>query len=345
MDNITLQEVIRQNISLPSRSNSRGFYPVLCKVCNDHGKKGLRAGFKFEGEEVGYNCFNCSHTARYDPSEHESMPGRMIQVLNAFGIEDSEWAPVVFHALRRGTFGTKITTDEAPRSIEPASTTLPSCAVPLVDDDNEWNQFAIEYLQKDRAIDWTQYQFYIVNTPEKGNKETDKWYGRLIIPIYKDKKLIFYQGRDLSGMRQKKYLNPAIDRDTVMYGFDHMMEYSPKPLYVVEGWFDAFSIQGVAVLSNKMSTTQIKWLKQSPRQKIIVPDRYGDGYVLAQQALELDWGVSYPDIGSSCKDINDAIVKYGKLYTLKTLHDNTCFGFDAEARLGIYCNMEKTKHE
>ena len=99
-------------------------------------------------------------------------------------------------------------------------------------------------------------------------------------------------------------------------------------------------IQGVSVFGNHMTPNQIKWLKQSSRQKVIIPDRFGDGHLLAEQALELDWAVSYPDIGS-CKDVNDAIVKYGMLYTLKTISDNICLDFEAEARLGIYCEGKK----
>ena len=85
-----------------------------------------------------------------------------------------------------------------------------------------------------------------------------------------------------------------------------------------------------------MTQNQIKWLERSRRQKVIIPDRWGDGYRLAEQAIRLGWSVSYPDIGS-CKDVNEAIMKYGKLYTFKTIRDNICSDFEAESRLGIYC--------
>jgi hypothetical protein len=61
----TLEEVIRNNIQISNIPSSKGFYPVLCKICHDHGRKGLRAGFKFNDDgSVGYNCFNCGHVYR-----------------------------------------------------------------------------------------------------------------------------------------------------------------------------------------------------------------------------------------------------------------------------------------
>ena len=68
-----------------------------------------------------------------------------------------------------------------------------------------------------------------------------KWLKRIIIPMYKNSNLIFYQGRDLSGTAQKKYQSPSTDAAKVLYGFDNLHNYKVnEPLYVVEGWFDAF---------------------------------------------------------------------------------------------------------
>lgn len=61
-----IEQLIRQYVPLPSSPSTKGWYPVLCKVCNDHGKKGPRAAFIFEGESFSYNCFNCGHKARFN---------------------------------------------------------------------------------------------------------------------------------------------------------------------------------------------------------------------------------------------------------------------------------------
>jgi DNA primase len=154
--------------------------------------------------------------------------------------------------------------------------------------------------------------------------------------VYKNNKLIFWQGRDLVGTRVKKYISPDVARDNIMYGYDRLMDHSPDPLYVVEGWFDAVHVDGIAVFGNQLTPAQVYWLSKSPRAKVVIPDKYGDGHLLAKQALKLGWSLSLPDCGS-CKDVSDMVSKYGSIYTYKTIRENTVSGFEAEALLGLYC--------
>ena len=209
------------------------------------------------------------------------------------------------------------------------------------EDGDEFDQCAIDYLRDERAIDWKLHPFFLGRkTNHPGSK---RWYARLILPIYKDGKLVFFQGRDLTGTRQKKYLSPDIPRENVLYGYDHISKATDEPLYIVEGWFDAWHLEGVAVLGSRMTPHQVHWINQSRRPKVVIPDRFGDGHMLADQALELGWSVSTPDVGD-CKDPNEAIVKYGKLYTLMTIRTHTYEGFEAALRIKFYCE-EKNKND
>jgi hypothetical protein len=338
MESLSLQQIIRQRISLPARPNGHGFYGVLCKVCNDHGKKGKRAGFKFTGEAVGYNCFNCGHSAGYDPHKHETMPKDMVTVLDAFGIPDTDWQQVLFRGLelrQTAGFGEK---HDIHHNIEPDEIHFPPYFYRLTDDpSDDFAQYAIEYLTS-RKVNWKEYPFYLVHKVE--HPDNERWYGRLIIPTYKGNKLVFWQGRDLTDLHVKKYLSPSVPRENILTGYDELDRYTDEPLYIVEGWFDAFHLKGVAVYGNKMTQNQITWINRSNRPKVVIPDRIGDGYLLAKQALDLGWAVSTPDIGS-CKDVNDAIVKYGELYTRKSILQHTSTDrFAAEAQLGVYCEFQ-----
>lgn len=325
----TLREVIEQHIRL-GRKNGAGWYPVLCKVCNDHGKKGPRAAFRFDDHAVGYNCFNCGHTAVFDPSENKQMTDKMKTVLSSFGIPDEEWKVVVFSAMSTEYSPTAHKAQE--RKLEPVEVPLPDYFYRLTDDKNDdIAQYAIEYLKQNRLIDWTTYPFYLARITD--NPTSKRWYGRLIIPIYKQQKLIFYQGRDLSDTRPQKYLSLNVVRDNVLYGYEFIEENTPDPLYITEGWFDAFLINGVAVFGRKMSDNQIAWLNKSNREKVIVPDRTGKGYDLAEQGLRLGWKVSIPDVGEDVKDITDSVCRYGLLYTKFTLAQHTHSGFEAEVRI------------
>lgn len=334
MNVLNLEQIIKQHVLLPLHSNANGFHSVLCKVCNDHGRKGLRAGFKFDGNVVGYNCFNCGHTAVYDPAIHTSMPQKMEIVLTAFGIPTSDWNQTLFSSLASGTGGKYVSPNV---DIEPDVIPMLSCAVPLTDSDNKWNQAAIHYLETDRAISWKDYPFSIVNTPPEPKDKI--WYGRLIIPVYKDKKLIFYQGRDLTDLHPKKYQSPSVPKRKVLFGYNQILKRTPDPLYITEGWFNAFHINGVAIFGNHLTQEHIKWLSKSPRLKVVIPDKYGDGHLLARQAIALGWSVSCPDTGN-CKDVNEAIIKYGKLYTFKTIKDNILSGLSATLSLNLYCETK-----
>lgn len=335
MEPITLEQVIRQHIALPPRPNSQGWYSVLCKVCNDHGRKGKRAGFRFDDATVGYNCFNCGHTALFNPQERQTLSRDMTAVLEAFGLRKEDWQPAVFSMSRNKD---NFVRQKKRESYEPKEIELPPYITPLDVNGDEFDQYAIEYLQNERAIDWTQYPFYVGR--KTSHPSSQRWYGRLIIPFYKDNKLIFFQGRDLSGTRQRKYLSPDIPRENVIYGYDHVFKDTDEPLYIVEGWFDAWHLEGVAVLGNRMTPHQLYWINQSRRPKVVIPDRFGDGYLLAEQAVELGWSVSTPDIGD-CKDPNEAILKYGKMYTLMTIRTHTYEEFEAALRIKFYCENNK----
>jgi hypothetical protein len=265
----------------------------------------------------------------------------MVTALEAFGLKKEDWQPALFIAARNSEYGLNLSSPKVIQNYEPATIELPPYITPLVENGDELDQYAIEYLRDDRAIDWKQTPFYIGRT--SSHPGSKRWYGRLVIPMYKDGNLIFYQGRDLTGLRQKKYLSPEISRENVLYGYERLLVDNDEPLYIVEGWFDAWHLDGVAVLGNKMTPHQIHWINQSRRPKVVIPDRYGDGYLLAEQALELGWSVSTPDVGD-CKDPNEAIMKYGKMYTLMTIRTHTHEGFEAALRVKFYCE-EKPKND
>jgi len=329
----TLEEVIRNHVRL-GRPNGQGWHSVVCPC--DHGRKGPRAAFKFENGVVGYNCFNCGLAAVFNPLENKSMPKKMQLVLEQFKIPKEDWQGVLFAALAAGEQPTIV---KQQVDIEPKEIEFPDFFYPLAGNDNdEWDVCAREYLAFERAINYKDHTFYL--SKRTIDPKSKQWYGRLIIPFYKDKKLIFYQGRDVSTQRVKKYLSPDVARENVLYGYEFITEDNDAPLFIVEGWFDAFLLKGVAVLGDRMTPNQVKWINQSRRKKVVVPDRYGDGWRLAEQALELGWSVSTPDT-PGCKDVTDAVVKYGMLYTLSAIKEGTHEGFAAATRVMVYCQRGK----
>lgn len=341
-----IEDLIRSSIQLPSKSTKGGWLPVLCKVCNDAGRKGPRAGFRFseDGRTVAYHCFNCEHKATYNYDFHNKFSYKFKQVLDGFGISPVEYNQVLATTfLERGEIKhvTELSNEQYVDH-NPKSISLPPSAYRLTDEDPEdvMALEAIDYLTS-RAIDWKSQPFYLTSATK--TKEQQRWYGRLIIPIYKDDEVVFYQGRDLVGGRTPPYLNPHTDRANILYGYEQLADYTSKdPIYIVEGWFDAASIDGVASFGRILTPGQIFWLNKSHRPKIIVPDKKAskyakdDGMDLVMCGLQQGWGVATPDIGDA-KDINAAVCKYGKLYVLRTLRNNTHTGSGAELMARIYC--------
>jgi hypothetical protein len=345
------EQLIRTYVHLPNQSSGTGWYPVLCKVCNDHGRKGPRGGFKFEDSGFAYHCFNCGHKATYYP-HYKSVPKDANKVLNAFGVPQDEVNKLRLEALKQKDKHGQLVSSKKKEElvIQPKELPLPDHFYPLIEakTDDKWAEIARLYLE-DRKIDYTQYPFYLSTGipkrylgPESQKavfiKYAQKWKKRIIIPIYKDGNLVFYQGRDMTGRALKKYESPSTPKDRVLYGFDQLFTNEDRPLYIMEGFFDAFPINGIALLGNELTKPQISWINMSLRDKVYIPDKGKSGFDNGIRALEEGWRVSTPDIGN-CKDINDAIVKYGRLYVHDTLKNHTKEGFEAETALRLYCKI------
>lgn len=331
-----LEILIRNYIQFNNRPNAKGWLSVLCKVCNDHGKKGPRAAFIFANNSVSYHCFNCSHKASFSDSD-EALTKNMVDVLKAFSIPDDEINQINFDLFKdNNEKGGNPQRVKRELKTDIKEIVMPSCCVPLSDvsDSNDWKLAANVYLKDIRCIDPKSYPFFI-GFEQPNDIVSKKWDKRLIIPSYKDGKLVYFEGRDLTGTKAKKYLGAEVPKTNMLYGFDLLHKDLDKPLFVCEGFFDALLIGGVALFGNTLYKETIHHLTLSPRTKIIIPDRQGDGYKLAEHALNLGWKVSIPDT-PNCKDVNDAILKYGKLYVVKSIMDNICEGFEAQMKINMY---------
>jgi DNA primase len=88
---------------------------------------------------------------------------------------------------------------------------------------------------------------------------------------------------------------------------------------VCEGIFDALSISGLAVMHNEINDAQVRLIRSLGKEIVVVPDQDRAGVGLVDRAMELGWSVSIPNWPDGVKDINDAVIKLGKLTTLMTI--------------------------
>ena len=93
-------------------------------------------------------------------------------------------------------------------------------------------------------------------------------------------------------------------------------------MIVVEGVFDALSIGGLAVMHSTISDEQARLIRSLGREITVVPDQDAAGMELADRAVELGWAVSMPPWPADIKDVNDSVMRHGRLTTMLTIFEN-----------------------
>jgi DNA primase len=88
---------------------------------------------------------------------------------------------------------------------------------------------------------------------------------------------------------------------------------------LTEGPIDAIHIDGIALLGSEIKDQQALLINRLNKDVIVLPDRDHAGSKLVEQAIDHGWGVSMPEWKQGIKDVNDAVLAYGKLYTLYSI--------------------------
>jgi hypothetical protein len=158
----------------------------------------------------------------------------------------------------------------------------------------------LEYLIG-RNIYLEDYNFYW--TPKIG------FSNRVIIPFVYNDTIVGYTARAI-GDAKPKY----ISEQQPGYVFNLDSQHDDRGFVIVcEGPFDAISIDACALLGAEIKDSQNWLLKQLGKEIVLVPDRDHEGPRTVEQAIELGWSVSMPDWPVGIKDVNDAVIKLGRL--------------------------------
>ena len=78
-------------------------------------------------------------------------------------------------------------------------------------------------------------------------------------------------------------------------------------------------IDGIAVQGNHVTAEQAHLINKLNKRVIVCPDRDNAGKEFIEQALTLDWEVSFPPWHTDIKDAADAVLKYGRLATVSSI--------------------------
>ena len=271
---------------------------------------------------VTYSCFNCNYTANYTPGRHLNYKFR--KLLTWLGADENTVKRLVIDAIRIKELVEPDTVEEVREEISFKPRPLPEQAQTLqawetfhtlsADNTEVYNVPAVFHdavlYPAERSIDLTRYDFYW--TPER-QYNLDR---RVIVPFTWKNEIIGYTARATSDDIKPKYHNSH--EPNYVFNVDRQVPNS-RFVVVVEGPFDAMAIDGVAILSNMCNETQADIIDSLGREVIVVPDRDRAGTKLIDNAIEYGWSVSFPVWQETCKDVNEAVTTYGRLFVLKSI--------------------------
>lgn len=305
----TLADLIQSKLVL-GPANARGFHDLRCEVCHDHSP---RAAFKFDGGFTGFSCWNCGAKSKYEEGSGK-LSKNFREILEAFGITRNDLTEIRSAMFSQAKREEQDVTLEGLKKVKlfTPEVALPDHSYPIgVDHHIDLQLPLAEYLER-RKVD---------PLAVRAHFSTDRRFiGRVIIPFYRDGKVIYWQARHIEDDIKPRYLNSPAARDAVMYGYDQLFVWQDTPIFVTEGVFDAIVLNGVCTLGASLNEAKIEVLKRCRRRIIFVIDRDKTGSEFGKTALDKGWEISFVD--ARVKDASKSVEVFGLPYTIYTLLGN-----------------------
>jgi len=283
------------------------FNAVCCTHNGNSLDKRQRGGFKASDQGWSYHCFNCGYTASFILGRQLTFKAR--KLLSWMGVPDHEIDILNLESLRHksihGILDERQQTFNVLSVIEFEERDLPPFAELLTDE----HKYYTEYVRSRKVPR---------DFPIMIQEHTDgvHWVRpHVVIPFTHNNKIVGWTCRFLDN-KQPKFISDS--QPGYVFGTD-LQHTDWQHTLVTEGIFDALSIGGLAVMHNTVSDAQARLIRSMGKQVTVVPDQDKAGLELIDRAIELGWAVSIPDWPAHIKDVNDAVIEYGKLGALLTI--------------------------
>lgn len=286
-------------------SGWHSFNAICCGHRGHRPDRRSRGGIKFDGDSNwSMHCFNCGFKCGFTLGKNLTKNTK--QFLIWCGIEEAQIQKWNLESLQYKDLIEYVKIKKEKLKVKFKDHELPPGE--LVDINNPLHKVYVDYLQA-RKINPNSYPFMI--TPE----EKGRMANRIIIPYTFKNKIVGHTSRFLDN-KIPKYINEQ--QPGYVFGYD-LQKPEWQVCILVEGIFDALSINGCALTHNTINDDQAMILSSLKKQIIFVPDRDKTGLKTCDRALELGYSVSIPNWESGVKDVNDAVVKYGKFATILSI--------------------------
>ena len=265
---------------------------------------------------LSYHCFNCGYKASYVIGRRLS--GKMRQLMSWLGIADDTIRKLAIEAMRHEESDIKyekkkfvaFKKKELPKNTHKLEVWLEKyVAEDLTGPQYQKIDSILNYLRS-RGVDPTWYDFmYSPDVTFDFNK-------RLIVPFYWRGDIVGYTGRIFEESDKVKYFTDV--HPGYVFNID-AQDWTRKFVLVTEGPFDAITVSGVSILGSEINDTQRELIEGLNRRVIVVPDRDSAGQKLIDQAIEFGWSVAFPKWQDEVADVADAVLKYGRLFTIQSI--------------------------
>jgi len=275
------------------------FNAPCCIHRGDSQDRRQRGGIKLgDNGSWSYHCFNCGYTASFVLGRNLTFKAR--KLLEWLNVPQEEIERINLESLKHksieGLLGERQQVANQLQNIVFEDRDLPADTQPL-------NDLAEEYLRS-RSIP-LDYPFLYKTMPRPG----------VVIPFTHDNQVVGHTTRFMDD-RTPKYIQDI--QHGYVFGTD-LQGVDWQWAIVVEGVFDALSINGLAVLHAEINDAQVRLIRSLGREVVVVPDQDEAGMKLVDRAVELGWAVSMPEWPTGIKDVNDAVIRLGRLATLITI--------------------------
>ena len=291
--------------NLPVRTNRTpsGWTTFDCPMCTDTRKRG---GVIESGAKISYHCFNCGYTTGWAMTPH--IGKRFKDLVERLGATRTDIHQAQVSLLKHSEELDQADPESAVYSSSKfQQVELPENTVSIdeLPDDHELKKYA-----RERGI---LGQYPLLHFNSVANKK------RVVVPFTYNGEVIGWSGRHIAPPDKDtpKYLLNT--QPGYVFNVDRFANNDRELVIVTEGLFDAILVDGVSVLGNSVTPEQAHLIEKLGKRVILCPDRDTAGKKLIEQAMALDWEVSFPNWAPDIKDAADAVQQYGRLATVYSI--------------------------
>lgn len=245
---------------------NRGWYKGNCPECGE-----FKFGFHLGDNRV--NCFKCGPM------------GTPLQAIMRF--EGFEKLPEVYNFLRAFE-GVEYYEGPAKKEVEIKTIQLPESFKLLTLGQSEVSKLARSYMRK------RGFNTFKLSMQGVGYCSSGKFAGMIILPFYRQSRLVYFIGRRFLALGLNKFNNPdaeefGIGKTELIFNEDALQIYST--VYIVESVINALTIgpNAIAIMGKKISPVQLSKILRSPCKRFVIcldPDAYTQAIQLGFKLVE-----------------------------------------------------------